>query len=185
MALKKIPSYLKGLADRYCRTKAEAETHLLSYNTAMEMAAHHQQLAAQAEQALKEAQLKLASLDLLIRDYNSRLDTNSISPVRAWKDRYGKRGQMELDAYSLIREAGTVGVTSDQLYRVFASRMDWPLDGPIAAAYKENRTRNVLKRLQRKGLIQAVDAGVECRWVATEFLAVPSMIQAKVLAQFR
>lgn len=185
MALKKIPSYLKGLADRYCRTKAEVDSYLLSYNTAIEMVAHHQQLAAQAEQALKEAQLKLASLDLLIRDYNSRLDTNSISPVRAWKDRYGKRGQMELDTYSFVREFGTIGVTSAQVYEIFASRLGWPLTGPLAETYKQNRTRAVLKRLQRKGLIQVVDAGVQCRWVATEFIALPSMIQAKVLAQFQ
>lgn len=185
MALKKTPSYLKGLADRYCRTKAEAEAHLLSYNTAMEMMAYHQQLAAAAEQGLKEAQLKLASLDLLIRDYNSGLDTQSISPVRAWKDRYGKRGQMELDTLSFVRESGTVGVTSAQVYEIFASRMGWPLNGPLVETYKQNRTRCVLKRLQLKGLVQAVDTDGQCRWVATEFIVLPSSVQAKVLAQFQ
>lgn len=185
MALKKIPSYLKGLADRYCRTKAEAESHLLSYTTAIEMAAYHQELAAQAEQALKETQLKMASLELLIRDYNSSLDTSKISPLRAWKDRYGKRGQMEIDAYNFVREAGTVGVASASVYQLFASRLGWPLKGPLAETYRDNRTRGVLKRLQRKGLVQACEIEGERRWVATEFLATPSMIQEKVLAQFR
>ena len=185
MALKKIPSYLKGLADRYCRTKAEVEAYLLSYNTAMEMAAHHQQLAAQAEQALKEAQLKLASLDLLIRDYNPDLETTQIKPVRAWKDRYGKRGQMQIDIYCLVKEFGTVGATRARLYKIFAARMDWPISGQLAEDYKENRIRSALRRLQSRGLIQCINADGEQRWVATEFLALPSVIHAKVLAQFQ
>jgi hypothetical protein len=104
----------------------------------------------------------------------------------SWNDRpVSARNGVQFGQNRQVREAGTVEVTSDYLYRVFASRMDWLLSGLLAAAYKENRTRNVLKRIQRKGLLQSVEAGVERRWVATEFLASPSMVQAKVLAQFR
>lgn len=185
MAVKKIPSYLKGLAERHARVQAEIESLETTIALSQIQVEHHREIAESALAALAAAQVKLHSLEVLINDYNEALDPSKISPVNSWKNRYGKRGQMELDALEMVRLARESGLTSHQIYQIFAKRLAWPLAGPLATTYKENRIYCVSKRLQKKGLIKNTIVDGEPRWVAVEFLPQTSDGQMKVLAQFQ
>lgn len=185
MAVKKIPSYLKGLAERHARTQAHIEALETTIRISEELARHHQSVVDSSLQQLAKAQVKLHSLEVLIRDYNDSLDPSKIDPIKAWRDRYGKRGQLEKDSFELVRLTGDYGMTSAAVYEVFAKRLEWPLDGPLAEKYKANRMRPALKRLQTKGLIRNFTLDGVSRWVAVEHLSPISGDQMKVLAQFQ
>lgn len=185
MGVKKIPSYLKGLAERYARTQADIESLKVTTQITQERAEYYKKLSVSSAASLESAILLLQSLDVLIRDYNESLDPSKINPVNAWKDRYGKKGALEKETFELVRLYGEEGVTSRTLYGIFAKRLGLPLEGELAEKHKANRFRCTLKRLQRKGLIRHFTLEAENRWVAVEHLVPFSDVQTLVQAQFQ
>lgn len=173
MSVKKIPSYLKGLAVRHARTQAEIQSLKTTIEVATLRAAHHSHLAQEATQELRAQTEKLQCLELLIKDYNNLLDTSKIDPVLAWKGRYGKRGQMQDDILMMIRQSESVGLPASYVYEVFAERLGWPLEGPEARRLAQNRIGPALQRLRDKRQISNVSEGGVSRWVAVEFLPQP------------
>lgn len=185
MGVKRIPSYLKGLAERYARTQTDIESLKVTAQIAKERAEYYKKLSVSSTASLQRAVLRLQSLEVLIRDYNESLDPSKINPVNAWRDRYGKKGALEKETFELVRLYGEEGVTSSALYEIFAKRLGLPLDGEQAEKHKANRFRCALKRLQRKGLIRHFTLEAENRWVALEHLWHFSDAQTLVRAQFQ
>lgn len=185
MGVKKIPSYLKGLAERYARTQTDIESLKVTAQIAKERAEYYGKLSVSSTASLERAILRLQSLEVLIKDYNESLDPSKINPVNAWRDRYGKQGAMEKETFELVRLYGEEGMRSSELYEIFANRLNWPLEGELAEKYKANRIRCVLKRLQRKGLVRHITVEAGNRWVAVEHLLPFSDAQTLVQAQFQ
>ncbi len=120
--MKKIPSYLKGLAERrarvaadlarYQRVKGEVEGEL---NKARKLVTRYEQSLVTLEKRIKEAEAVMASSDCLIRDFDERLDPEAIEPIQAWRGRYGRRGSLKAGMVALLQEKAPEPVTTFEL----------------------------------------------------------------------
>lgn len=112
--IKKVPSYLLGLAE----TRARADGQVLRIEQAM----------AELQTELAKARETRASCDALIERYNSTLAAATIAPIKAWKGRYGERGALLDEIKRVVREAYPGSVTSlniaDHLIRHFQLGFD-------------------------------------------------------------
>lgn len=138
--MKKVPSYLKGLAET--RARADAEALRL------------QKLVAEVTERMTEAQKTRDSCDRLIRKFDERLNPNLIEPIQAWKGRYGPRGALRESIQRQLREAYPGELTTSEIS--WALQLEFKLDFELALEKKmwqKNTLLNGLKALVNKGQI--------------------------------
>lgn len=130
--MRKTPSYLKGLAETRARVSADV--------------ARYQRLHDELSRKLAEATAELEACDRLIRKYDARLDPSQIAPIRAWKGRYGKRGQLIATIKQILAERAPSEVTTMEVMCELQLRLGISFE----TAYDRKRWRcdSVLRRLK-------------------------------------
>ena len=137
--IRNTPSYLKGLAE----TRARADADVLRL----------QKIHDEIVEKLAEATAERNSCDCLIRKFDERLDPTRIKPIRAWKNRYGPRGELALTIYELLQAAWPEAITTLEV--AWAVQQKFKID----FLTKEERTA-WLKNSVRRKLNFLVDRGV-------------------------
>ena len=99
--VRKTPSYLKGLAET--RARADGDVQRL------------QRIHEDIGQKLTEAIAERDACDKLIRKYDVRLNPELITPIRGWKGRYGRRGQLRESVLQLLQNRFPDTVTTTEL----------------------------------------------------------------------
>lgn len=138
--MRKVPSYLKGLAETRARADAEA---LRLQNLIMEIT-----------ERLAEVKKTRDSCDCLIRKFDERLNPALIPPIRAWKGRYGPRGAMQASIERQLREAAPSELTTSEIS--WELQLEFKLDfdsGEEKALWQTNSVSRALKVLVDKGLV--------------------------------
>lgn len=144
--MRKVPSYLKGLAE----TRARAHGDVLRL----------ERLRAEIDERLADAQRELAACDTLIKSFDKRLEPSAIEPVNAWKGRYGKRGALREATCRFIKEAGPDGISTTTL--AYELQFEFKLDFAHPAERRQwgtNTLGNCLKNLVAEGLIERLHKG--------------------------
>ena len=152
----RVPTYLKGLAERRARFDAD----VLRLETLQEEIA----------QALEGARKHRESCDLLIKHYDEALEPNEIAPIQGWKGRYGKRGELKESAAQFIRENFPDEVTTTEL--AWALQAKFKLDFPTGSVRKRwvhNSLVRALKILVSEGRVERLhdiekSTGQSGRW---------------------
>jgi hypothetical protein len=99
--MRKTPSYLKGLAETRARVAAE----VLRYR----------KLQDEIGVALATAQAELDACDRLIRKFDERLNPDLIEPIKAWKGRYGARGNLRQALLDILKEKAPSALSTVEL----------------------------------------------------------------------
>lgn len=140
-AVRKTPSYLKGLAE----TRARAAGDVLRYQALLDTVAAK----------LAEAKSALEACDCLIRRYDERLDPTRIPPVRAQKGRYGAHGALRNAILEELQRAAPRDITTTELCLTLETHfgLDF-LSGEERTYWQANSLRRELKRLTDRGLVE-------------------------------
>ncbi|MFG6463728.1 hypothetical protein ACG04Q_19295 [Roseateles sp. DXS20W] len=156
----RVPSYLKGLVET--RARADASVCRL------------QALIDEAQQNLERAKAERDAADVLIQTYNPNLDPTTIVPVRAWRGRYGKRGEKAAVIRAFVQAAYPQAVSTVEVFWHVA--MTFQLDFPSAGAreeFKKSAIRNPLREMAKRGEVERLDlfelngqASSTWRWAA-------------------
>ncbi|GEM_PF-1890797 len=99
--MRKTPSYLKGLAETRARVSAEVQ--------------RYQKLHDEIGEALATAQAEMEACDRLIRKYDERLNPELIQPIKAWKGRYGARGNLRDAMLTILKKRMPSAVSTAEL----------------------------------------------------------------------
>ncbi len=139
--MRKTPSYLKGLAETRARVSADVR--------------RYQQLHDEIGEALEKAKAELTACDMLIRKYDERLNPELIEPIKAWKGRYGKRGELKEAILGTLKARAPDFVTTAEL--VWELQVRFRLDF-ISWRDKVHWARNIvgkqLRKLAEQGVIE-------------------------------
>lgn len=139
--MKKVPSYLKGLAED--RARAAGEILRL------------EQLQAEIAERMAKAQETRDACDVLIKKFDARLEPELIEPIRAWQGRYGKRGALIGAIRRNLEEAYPQPVTTQELS--LSLRLEFGLDFETAAEAKnwqDHSLRNRLLEMVKAGQVE-------------------------------
>lgn len=180
--MKKVHSYLKGLAETRARAHGEVERNeaLLaeldeSLDAAEKALARVQELRQKTAARLEQAKAELNACDTLIRKYDKRIDPSRIEPIHEWRGRYGKRGALQEYVEQALRDALPDALSTRVLsamcvaefglqFTTHAERMMW----------HRNTLRTKLKTMAQKGTIARVlgpnEVEAHWRWIGTGHL---------------
>lgn len=139
--MRKTPSYLKGLAETRARVAGDL--------------ARYQELYNEIGQKLAEAKAELEACDRLIRKFDERLNPNLIEPIRAWKGRYGKRGELREQIKRLLQQRAPTEVTTTEL--AWELQLHFRLDFESAQEKRKwtaNSLASTLKALVAEGCVE-------------------------------
>jgi len=139
--MRKTPSYLKGLAETRARVSADVR--------------RYQQFYDEIGEALEKAKAELTACDLLIRKYDERLNPALIEPIKAWKGRYGTRGQLKEAIVLLLKQSRPHAISTTEL--AIKLQMEFSLDFLTAVERRHwvhNSVGKQLKRLMAEGLVK-------------------------------
>ena len=136
--IRKTPTYLKCLAET--RARVDADVRRL------------QKIHDEIAEKLTEAKTERDSCDCLIRKYDERLDPNVITPIQAWKGRYGPRGALKRFMLKQLENAWPEAVTTLEI--AWAVQQEFKIDFLM----KEERIA-WLRNSIRRGLKLLVVAG--------------------------
>ena len=139
--MRRVPSYLKGLAETRSRAAGELQ--------------RFQQLYDEIGRKLADAKAEIASCDLLIRKFDPQLNPNLIVPTRYWKGRYGKRGQLTESIFRILGEHWPEAITTTEL--CWKLQLEFELDFPTAderQRWIHHSINNRLKLFRSKGLVE-------------------------------
>lgn len=139
--MRKTPSYLKGLAETRARAAGDVE--------------RYQQILEEVGEKLAQAKAEVAACDRLICKFDGRLNPEMIQPIRAWKGRYGKRGQLAASIARLLEDEAPRDLTTTEL--IWTLQLDFQLDFPTATekqTWRRNSLTPTLKALMAKGLVE-------------------------------
>jgi hypothetical protein len=154
--MRKTPSYLKGLAETRARVAADVR--------------RYQQLHDEIGEALEKAKAELTACDMLIRKYDERLNPELIEPIKAWKGRYGKRGELKEAILETLKARAPDFVTMAEI--VWELRVRFKLDF-ISWHYQVQWSRGTvgkqLRRLLEQGVVERLhdpvaNAGLVGSW---------------------
>ncbi len=112
--IRKTPTYLKCLAET--RARVDADVRRL------------QKIHDEIAEKLTEAKTERDSCDCLIRKYDERLDPNVITPIQAWKGRYGPRGALKRFMLKQLENAWPEAVTTLEI--AWAVQQEFKMDFP-------------------------------------------------------
>ena len=130
--MKKVPSYLKGLAED--RARADGEIMRL------------ERLQAEIAERIAKAQEMLEACDVLIKKFDGRLTPALITPIQAWQGRYGKRGALIAAIRRNLEEAYPGEITTPEL--TFNLRLEFGIEFESREQQERWRRHSVLNRLQ-------------------------------------
>lgn len=141
VVMKKVPSYLKGLAE----TRERVAADVLRY----------QRILDEVGASLADAQAELAACDRLIKKFDARLDPSLIQPIRAWKGRYGERGALRNAVIQYLEDHAPAIISTTELNwsMVKAFKLDLDLRHELAR-WTTNTLRSCLKRMAAFGEIE-------------------------------
>tara|TARA_R110001583_G_scaffold165276_2_gene317815 strand:+ start:19680 stop:20273 length:594 start_codon:yes stop_codon:yes gene_type:complete len=141
VTMRKVPSYLKGLAETRARVSAEV--------------ARLERLQADINAQLEKARTELTSCDTLIRRFDERLNPSLIQPVRAWKGRYGKRGALKEAVLGYLQKAAPEAVSTQELVLFLHQHFALDFIHPDEAkAWRANTLLRRLKEYVQEGLVE-------------------------------
>lgn len=153
--MRKVPSYLKGLAETRARAAGDIE--------------HLSKLKAQIDERIAEAQQTLESCDVLIRKFDKRLDPTKIEPIRAQKGRYGTRGGLRNGIVRILEAAYPRALPTDELG--LALQFEFDIEFLLPTEHRDWLHNSVGKQLQRlvaEGILERLHElttiGVTGRW---------------------
>lgn len=138
--MRKTPSYLKGLAETRARAAGDVE--------------RYQEILDEVSAKLAEAKAVVAACDRLVVKFDSRLNPALIQPIRAWKGRYGKRGQLSASIAQLLEQSAPQELTTIEL--IWALQLEFQLDFSTTEEkqrWRKNSLTPALKDLVEKGLV--------------------------------
>lgn len=99
----------------------------------------------------------VASLDDSIRQFDRRLDPNTIRPVRAWKGKYGKRGAFKALVIDLLRLAGDAGIDTPALAKTVVAEFELPITSSAELTrFQANSLRRLLNKLCVAGIAESL-----------------------------
>jgi hypothetical protein len=152
--MKKIETYLKKLAEKRARAAGDVER----YSKATEQSA-----------ALRaKAQSVLGACDVLIAEYDERLDPSVIESIKTWHNHPKKRGDLKAILVDILKSASPRWLTTDEICDEVEAR--WKLEFIIPADRVEWKRGSIGRQLRRhasSGLIEAShDRGVAATVVA-------------------
>lgn len=139
--MRKVPSYLKGLAETRARAAGEI--------------ARYERLQADIGTRLDLARAQLAACDCLIQKFDARLRPELIRPITATKGRYGPRGGLANAVKQYLREQWPAEVPSDELGLYLEVYLN--LEFATATEHRRwfnNSLRACLKELLEAGLVE-------------------------------
>jgi hypothetical protein len=97
--MKKIETYLKTLAEKRARAAGDVER----YSKATE----------QSAKLLARAQSVLTACDVLIEEYDERLDPSVIESIKTWRNHPKKRGDLKATLLDILKAASPKWLTTD------------------------------------------------------------------------
>jgi hypothetical protein len=152
--MKKIETYLKKLAEKRARAAGDVER----YSKATEQSA-----------ALRaKAQSVLGACDVLIAEYDERLDPSVIESIKTWHNHPKKRGDLKAILVDILKSASPRWLTTDEICDEVEAR--WKLEFIIPADRVEWKRGSIGRQLRRhasSGLIETShDRGVAATVVA-------------------
>lgn len=154
--MRKTPSHLKGLAET--RARADGDMHrfqrlLDEIDPKLAEAVRIQTIHAQVTAKLTAARAERDACDLLIRKFDSRLDPEQIAPIRAFKGRYGERGQLRATIVDVLRQTSPAEISTSELCIVLIAELKLDF---LTVAERAKWAHNSLGR----GLKHLVDSGI-------------------------
>jgi hypothetical protein len=152
--MKKIETYLKKLAEKRARAAGDVER----YSKAAE----------QSAALLAKAQSVLGACDVLIAEYDERLDPSVIESIKTWHNHPKKRGDLKATLVDILKAASPKWLTTDEICDEVEAR--WKLEFIIPADRVEWKRGSIGRQLRRhasSGLIETShDRGVAATVVA-------------------
>lgn len=139
--MQKVPSYLKGLAETRARVDAECD--------------RLERLHAEIGQRLTEATAERDACDRLIKKFDGRLDPATITPIRAWQGRYGKRGALKQAVLEVVTMSFPSEVSTSEIAWAIQLRFNLGFEIPDERErWVHNSLGNALRELADKGLVR-------------------------------
>ncbi|OZA27088.1 MAG: hypothetical protein B7X93_09685 [Hydrogenophilales bacterium 17-61-9] len=171
--MRKTPSYLKGLAETRARADGEVLRLKALYDELDEKLAEARRIQALLDDVARkmgEAVSRRDACDKLIRDFDDRLDPNLIAPIRAWKNRYGKRGELKTAIERILQKIAPSEITTPELCLTLIA--EFALDFSTKTErqkWAHNSVGNALKDLVEAGIVERLHepvarAGKIGRW---------------------
>jgi hypothetical protein len=140
----KVPSYLKGLVE----TRARADAYIQRLDAVI----------GEAQERLAKAKAERDACDTLIGAYNPSLDPNSIEPIRAWRGRYGKRGERVQALRDFVRAAYPQAVSTAEAAWHLALKFEMDFANAKAREqWKKMAVRNPLRLMAEQGEIERLE----------------------------
>lgn len=156
--VRKTHSHLKGLAET--RARADGDMHRLQQlldeiDPMLAEAVRIQTIHAQVTAKLAAARAERDACDLLIRKFDDRLDPEQIAPIRAFKGRYGARGQLRATLIEVLRLISPAEVSTSELCILLIAelKLDF-LTVAERARWAHNSVGRGLKRLVDEGVVE-------------------------------
>lgn len=140
----KVPSYLKGLVETRARADAYAQ--------------RLEGVIREAEERLAKAKAERDACDTLISAYNPNLNPNSIEPIRAWRGKYGGRGEKAQAIREFVRAAYPAPVSTAEVAWHLTLKFEIDFVSPEAReAWKKTSVRNPLRLMARRGEVERLE----------------------------
>jgi hypothetical protein len=139
--MKKVPSYLKGLAEERARAAAEAQ--------------RLDRVLADVTARLAEAKLNVAACDRLIRKFDPRLDPTTIPPIRAHKKVQGPRGTLKSVVVEMLRASAPGELTTNEICWELQVRYQLDFEtGKERWNWQHGSIGRLLKHLVKEGVVE-------------------------------
>ncbi len=145
--MRKVPSYLKGLAETRARAAGDVSR----------LKALHDEVGGR----LAKAQAELESCDVLIRKFDERLNPTLIGAVRPRKTRFGKPGALRDAIIAYLKERAPAEVSTSELS--LAIQMQFEFDFLLReerVRWQTNSLTRQVELLMEDGLVERCHDGV-------------------------
>jgi hypothetical protein len=139
--MKKVPSYLKGLAE----TRARVAADVIRYTRIRDEVITY----------LAVAEAELAACDRLIKKFDLRLDPTSIKPIKAWQGRYGQRGALKDATEAYLKTNAPTAITTTEICWELQTKFQLDFEHPMERKrWINNSLKTHLRRLVGLGQVE-------------------------------
>jgi len=164
--MKRTPSYLKGLAEtqaraagdvlRFEKLLAEVDAKLVETKALAAIEVPRlEKLLVTVGIRIFESKAELAACDRLITKFDARLNPKLIAPIKAWKGRYGKRGELNSTICHILKDCAPEERTTFELSAEIRIRFKLDFSTvPELRAWQKNSVANALKSMVKMGLVE-------------------------------
>jgi len=139
--MKKVPSYLKGLAETHARSAGDVQ--------------RLEKVLIEVNKKLLDAKAELAACDRLIRKFDTRLNPNLIVPINAWMGRYGKRGELRKAVCKMLKDCAPGELTTLEI--AWEIQLTFKLDFQTTLerrTWHKNSLGRTLNALHDRGVVE-------------------------------